>query len=153
MSASNASCIFCKIIKGEIPSLKLIETKLTYSFLDIQPTTEAHCLVIPKYHGAKLHNIPDEYLAELLPVTKRLAKVLKLDENNTPDGEGYNVLQNNGRIAHQEVDHVHFHLIPKRDEATGLVVGWPATETDFPKLGELHKQLQAQLNDEKLWIK
>lgn len=150
MSASTASCIFCKIIKGEIPSFKLIETKFTYSFLDIQPTSEGHCLVIPKYHGAKLHNVPDEYLADILPVMKKISKALKLDVNNTPDGEGYNVLQNNGRIAHQVVDHVHFHLIPKKDEASGLGVGWPATEGDFDKLGELHKKLQAALNDEKL---
>jgi diadenosine tetraphosphate (Ap4A) HIT family hydrolase len=146
-------CIFCKIIKGEIPSFKLIETKLTYSFLDIQPTTEAHCLVIPKHHGAKLHNIPDEYLSDVLPVVKKLAKVLQLDVNNTPNGEGYNVLQNNGRIAHQEVDHVHFHLIPKRDEQSGLVVGWPAQPTDFDKLGKLHQELQSRLaefDDQKL---
>ncbi|ODV70097.1 hit family protein 1 [Hyphopichia burtonii NRRL Y-1933] len=153
MSASSASCIFCKIIKGEIPSLKLIETKLSYSFLDIQPTAEAHCLVIPKYHGAKLHNVPDEYLADILPVVKKLTKVLNLDTNNTPEGEGYNILQNNGRIAHQVVDHVHFHLIPKKDTETGLVVGWPAQETDFDKLNALHKSLQsalAEANDEKL---
>lgn len=152
-AASNASCIFCKIIKGEIPSFKLIETKLSYSFLDIQPTAEAHLLVIPKYHGAKLHNIPDEYLADILPVVKKLTKVLNLDENNTPEGSGYNVLQNNGRIAHQLVDHVHFHLIPKKDSETGLIVGWPNQETDFEKLGALHKSLQAALNevnDEKL---
>lgn len=149
--ATNASCIFCKIIKGEIPSFKLIETKLTYSFLDIQPTTEGHCLVIPKYHGAKLHNIPDEYLADVLPVVKKLTKTLKLDVNDTPEGEGYNVLQNNGRIAHQEVDHVHFHLIPKRDNETGLGVGWPAQATDFDKLGALHKKLQEELqNSDKL---
>lgn len=151
-AASNASCIFCKIIKGEIPSFKLIETKFTYSFLDIQPTAEAHVLIIPKYHGAKLHNIPDEYLADTLPVVKKLTKVLKLDENNTPEGSGYNVLQNNGRIAHQVVDHVHFHLIPKKDTETGLIVGWPSQETDFAKLGALHKSLQAALTevDEKL---
>lgn len=150
--SSHASCIFCKIIKGEIPSLKLIETKFTYSFLDIQPTAEAHCLIIPKAHGAKLHNIPDEYLADLLPVVKKLTKVLNLDENNTPEGEGYNVLQNNGRIAHQEVDHVHFHLIPKKDAETGLIVGWPAQPTDFDKLGKLHESLKAALEavDEKL---
>lgn len=151
--ASHASCIFCKIIKGEIPSLKLIETKLTYSFLDIQPTAEAHCLVIPKYHGEKLHNLPDEYLSDILPVVKKLTKVLKLDENNTPEGEGYNVLQNNGRIAHQVVDHVHFHLIPKKDSESGLVVGWPAQETNFDKLNALHKSLQSALseaNEEKL---
>lgn len=57
----------------------------------------------------------------------------------------YNVLQNNGKIAHQEVDHVHFHLIPKRDEKTGLIVGWPAQESDFEKLGKLHKELLAEL--------
>lgn len=143
--ASNASCIFCKIIKGEIPSMKLLETKHTYSFLDIQPTSDYHCLIIPKFHGAKLHNVPDEYLADLLPVVKKLTTVLGMDVNNTPEGEGYNVLQNNGRIAHQVVDHVHFHLIPKRDTETGLVVGWPAQETDFDKLGKLHAALKEKL--------
>lgn len=142
----SASCIFCKIIKGEIPSFKLIETKLTYSFLDIQPTTKGHVLIIPKHHGAKLHNIPDEYLSDLLPVVKKLTKVLQLDDHNSPtDIPGYNILQNNGRIAHQEVDHVHFHLIPKRDEETGLIVGWPTQSTDFDKLKELHSELQEKL--------
>lgn len=145
--ASNASCIFCKIIKGEIPSFKLLETKYTYSFLDIQPIAEAHCLIIPKYHGARLHNIPDEYLADLLPVVKKLTKVLDLDQNSSLDGEGYNVLQNNGTIAHQVVDHVHFHLIPKKDADTGLIVGWPSEATDFDKLGKLHESLKAKLEE------
>ncbi|KOH00246.1 adenosine 5'-monophosphoramidase [Saccharomyces eubayanus] len=72
-----------------------------------------------------------------MPIAKRLAKAMKLDT--------YNILQNNGKIAHQEVDHVHFHLIPKRDEKTGLIVGWPAQESDFEKLGKLHKELLAEL--------
>lgn len=143
--ASQALCIFCKIIKGEIPSFKLLESKFCYSFLDIQPTAEAHCVIIPKYHGAKLHNIPDEHLADLLPMIKKLTKVLHLDESNTPEGSGYNVLQNNGRIAHQQVDHVHFHLIPKKDPETGLIVGWPAQQTDFDKLGKLHQSLKSEL--------
>lgn len=139
-----SNCIFCKIIKGQIPSFKLIETELTYSFLDIQPTSRGHCLIIPKEHGAKLHNISDESLADLLPVVKKLVKVLDL-EVDSPQGKGYNVLQNNGRIAHQEVDHVHFHLIPKCDDKTGLGVGWPTQETDFDALGKLHKELLAKL--------
>ena len=97
----------------------------------------------------------DDYLSDLLPVVKRLARVLKLDENNSPDGEGYNVLQNNGRIAHQVVDHVHFHLIPKRDDKTGLIVGWPAEETNFPKLEEYYNELKKELEkeeSEKLWV-
>ncbi|KAH3663656.1 hypothetical protein OGAPHI_005057 [Ogataea philodendri] len=117
--AHEASCIFCKIIKG-------------------------HLLVIPKYHGAKLHNVPDEYLADILPVTKKLVKALDL-EIDSPEGVGYNVLQNNGRIAHQVVDHVHFHLIPKRDPETGLVIGWPAKDADMAELGEFAKQLSARI--------
>ncbi|CCD22387.1 adenosine 5'-monophosphoramidase NDAI_0A02290 [Naumovozyma dairenensis CBS 421] len=134
---------FIIFITGEIPSFKLIETKTVFSFLDIQPTSEGHALIIPKYHGAKLHNIPDEHLADILPVTRKLTKVLGLDDDTT----GYNLLQNNGKIAHQEVDHVHFHLIPKRDAKTGLVVGWPAQETDFDKLGKYHKELLKKLED------
>ncbi|CCE61404.1 hypothetical protein TPHA_0A03270 [Tetrapisispora phaffii CBS 4417] len=140
----DASCIFCKIIKGEIPSFKLIETEYTYSFLDIQPTSKGHALIIPKYHGAKLHNIPDEYLTDILPITKKLTKVLGID-NDGSDGFGYNILQNNGKLAHQEVDHVHFHLIPKFDKESGLIIGWPTEETDFEKLGEYHKELLKKL--------
>lgn len=144
-AAHDASCIFCKIIKGEIPSFKLLETAHAYSFLDIQPTAPGHTLIIPKYHGAKLTDIPDEYLADVLPMTKKLAKILDLDVAGQA-GVGYNLLQNNGKIAHQEVPHVHFHLIPKRDEKSGLIVGWPAAETpDFEGLGKLHKELVAKL--------
>lgn len=145
-AAHDAACIFCKIIKGEIPSFKLIETKHAYSFLDIQPTAEGHALIIPKYHGGRLHNIPDEFLAEVLPIAKKLARALGVDKDGLENPIGYNLLQNNGKIAHQEVDHVHFHFIPKTDPETGLVVGWPAQETDFAKLGALHKQLVAQLD-------
>ena len=66
---------------------------------DIGPISEGHALVIPKYHGAKLDEIPDEHLTELLPVAKKIAIAT--------GAEQYNVLQNNGRMAHQMVDHVH----------------------------------------------
>ncbi|SCU91619.1 LADA_0F11034g1_1 [Lachancea dasiensis] len=144
----DTACIFCKIIKGEIPSFKLIETKHSFSFLDIQPTADAHVLVIPKHHSAKMHQLPDEYLADILPVAKKLAIALDLT-NESPEGVGYNILQNNGRIAHQVVDHVHFHLIPKRDDKTGLIVGWPSVDSDFDKLGKLHKELLAKLEGAK----
>lgn len=91
--------IFCKIIAGKIPSMKLYDSDKTYAFLDIGPIAPKHCLIIPKYHGAKLHDIPDEHLNELLPVAKRIAKAAGVED--------YNILQNNGRIAHQVVDHVH----------------------------------------------
>jgi diadenosine tetraphosphate (Ap4A) HIT family hydrolase len=73
-----------------------------------------------------------------------LAVALGLDIDS-PQGKGYNVLQNNGRIAHQEVDHVHFHLIPKVDEKSGLIVGWPAENAKMTELGEFAKELQEKL--------
>lgn len=121
-----------------------METAHSYAFLDIQPTAEGHTLIIPKYHGAKLHNVPDEYLADILPVTRKLVKALGCD-NDGPTGPGYNVLQNNGRLAHQEVDHVHFHLIPKRNAVSGLGVGWPAAPADMESLKHVHKTLSGRL--------
>jgi len=137
---------FCEI--GEIPSFKLFESELSYSFLDIQPTAKGHALIIPKEHGAKLHNLSDKSLADLLPMAKKVAKLLEVDTEGS-DGLGYNVLQNNGRIAHQEVDHVHFHVIPKIDKETGLGVGWPAQPTDFEALGKYHEELKAKLESGK----
>lgn len=86
----------------------------SYAFLDIQPLSRGHALVIPKEHAVRFHELSDETLADLLPVAKKVANALGLSD--------YNLLQNNGskpsnfaahyigRIAHQVVDHVHFHV-------------------------------------------
>ncbi|KAI8219427.1 Hit family protein 1 [Colletotrichum sp. SAR 10_99] len=137
MTSTLASCIFCKIIKGEIPCFKLFESDKSLAFLDINPLSRGHALVIPKHHGAKLADIPDEHLSEILPVVKKLVAA--------SGAEDYNVLQNNGRIAHQMVDHVHFHMIPKPSEAEGLGVGWPQQATDMDKLKALFEDLKSKM--------
>ncbi|KAF7365628.1 HIT domain-containing protein [Mycena venus] len=138
MAAKNlASCLFCKIIKGEIPSFKLVETELSFSFLDIGPLSRGHALVIPKYHAAKLHELPDEYLADAMPIAKKIALA--------QGAENYNVLQNNGRLAHQEVDHVHFHVIPKPSAEEGLVVGWPAKPMAKEELQAIYDEIKGKL--------
>jgi len=139
MAKSLATCIFCKIIKGDIPSFKLVETETTYSFLDIGPLAKGHALIIPKYHAEKLHEVPDEYFADTLPIAKKIATALGVQD--------YNILQNNGRIAHQEVDHVHFHIIPKpsASDTEGLVVGWPSQKLPMEELKSLHAELIAKL--------
>ncbi|KAI0088589.1 HIT-like protein [Irpex rosettiformis] len=136
---SLATCIFCKIIKGEIPSYKLIETDTVFSFLDIGPLSKGHALVIPKYHAEKLHEVPDEYLTETLPIAKKIAIAL--------GAENYNILQNNGRIAHQEVPHIHFHVIPKpsASDDEGLVIGWPTQEVEQEEIEQLHDELLKKL--------
>ncbi|KAI0917635.1 Adenosine 5'-monophosphoramidase [Taiwanofungus camphoratus] len=136
---SLATCIFCKIIKGEVPSFKLVETDASYSFLDINPLAKGHALVVPKYHAAKLHELPDESLTDILQIAKRIALAVGV--------ENYNILQNNGRIAHQEVDHVHFHMIPKPSatDTEGLVVGWPQQKIAMDELARLHEELRGKL--------
>ena len=114
--------------------------------------------MVPKHHGEKLTDIPDGTLREILPVVKRLVKATGAVD--------YNILQNNGRIAHQQVDHVHFHMvscalnswsvrlptnecdqIPKPNASEGLGIGWP-TQTDFSKsqLQALCKQITKAMN-------
>lgn len=137
MASSAAACIFCKIVKGEIPSFKLFESDKVLAFLDIQPLSRGHALVIPKHHGEKLLDIPDDSLTEILPVLKKIAKAT--------GAENYNVLQNNGKLAHQEVGHVHFHVIPKPDSVEGLGVSWPMQKTDMDKLKALHAELKAKM--------
>ncbi|KAI8068375.1 HIT-like domain-containing protein [Gongronella butleri] len=110
-------CLFCKIIRGEIPSHKIAETDKSYAFLDINPLSKGHALVIPKYHSEFFHQVPEDYLADILPLAKKVAVASGLDQ--------YNLLQNNGPMAHQVVKHVHFHIIPKPNPTEGLGVGWP----------------------------
>ncbi|KAL9620920.1 MAG: hypothetical protein Q9160_004573 [Pyrenula sp. 1 TL-2023] len=122
---------------GDIPSFKLFESDKVLAFLDIQPLSKGHTLVIPKHHGAKLTDIPDDQLLEVLSVTKKVAIA--------SGAENWNLLQNNGRAAHQVVDHVHFHMIPKPNASEGLGVGWPAKETDMDALKQLHAELKAKM--------
>ncbi|KAL9941641.1 hit protein 1 [Verticillium nonalfalfae] len=134
---SLASCIFCKIVKGEIPCFKLFESDKTLAYLDINPLSRGHALVIPKHHGAKLTDIPDDHLMEILPVVKKLI--------NATGAVDYNILQNNGRTAHQMVDHVHFHMIPKPNETEGLGIRWPQQQTDMDKLKALFEELKSKV--------
>ncbi|KAF7972716.1 hypothetical protein HWV62_17170 [Athelia sp. TMB] len=68
------ACVFCKIIKGEEPKFLIAETELSIAILDINPLSEGHTLVMPKYHANKLEEVPDEYLVDLLPLSKRIAR-------------------------------------------------------------------------------
>jgi len=117
--------------------MKLFESDKTFAFLDINPLSHGHALVIPKHHGMKLTDIPDEQLAELLPVASKIAKA--------SGAENYNILQNNGRLAHQVVDHVHVHMIPKPNEKEGLGIAWPQQQGNMEALQKLCEELKAKM--------
>ncbi|RKP24263.1 HIT-like domain-containing protein [Syncephalis pseudoplumigaleata] len=134
----SATCLFCKIVKGTIPSRKIIETEKTLAFLDIEPLAKGHALVIPKEHAEFFHQLSDESLSDLLPTAKKVALAL--------GAPNYNLLQNNGQLAHQVVPHVHFHIIPKPDTVQGLGISWPVQKFGEQEFEETLKDIRAKLS-------
>jgi diadenosine tetraphosphate (Ap4A) HIT family hydrolase len=136
----DASCIFCKIISGSIPSYKIAESASALAFLDISPLSKAgHILVIPKAHAQFMHQVPEESLSGCILLAKKVATACF---ENSP----YNLLQNNGREAHQFVDHCHFHLIPRSiANSEGLEMKWNALQLDQEALVKLHHQLSEKI--------
>ena len=102
-------CIFCAIAAGEIPSFKVYEDDLVLAYLDINPFTKGHTLVIPKAHSTGLLDTDDTVLAAVVARVKKVAAHLKA----ALPCDGFNILQNNGEAAGQTVMHLHFHIIPR----------------------------------------
>lgn len=116
---SEHETIFDKILAGEIPCHRVYEDDLVLAFLDINPISVGHTLVIPKERAAFLHEMTDESAAAIGRVLPQLARAAM----QASGASAYNILQNNGASAHQAVFHVHFHIIPRLGER-GLGVGW-----------------------------
>lgn len=128
-----AETIFSKILRGEVPCHKLYEDDRVLAFLDVAPLSAGHALVIPKEPAQTLDQLSDDSAAAIGRVLPRLCRALQA-ATGVPQ---FNVLQNNGRLAHQAVDHVHFHIIPKASEAQGLGIKWPAGALDHAAAKEL----------------
>ena len=103
------NCIFCKIINGEIPSFTVYEDNDFKAILDLSPATKGHTLVIPKEHSITLLDLSDEKSEKLISVTKKIVSALK----SVLGFSNYNLIQNNGRVAGQTVEHFHLHIIPR----------------------------------------
>lgn len=102
-------CIFCKIIKGELPSTKIYEDETTLAFLDIHPVNIGHILVIPKEHFPNIYETPDEILSDMMIASKKIAIALK----EAMKADGVNVTMNNNHAAGQLIFHSHLHIIPR----------------------------------------
>ena len=121
--------LFSKIVAGEIPSNKIYEDDLTYAFLDINPLSLGHCLVIPKTKYITFGDVPPSVATALGRSVNLVAKAV-VKATGCAD---YNILQNNGKPAHQEVPHCHFHIIPKQEDGAGLGVTWNAGKNTEPE--------------------
>ena len=132
-------CIFCKIVKGEIPSTKLFEDENVLSFLDIMPAAKGHALVIPKKHYSTLLDMPHEELASVIEAVQKIASATMVA---LPGVEGFNVIQSNHEAAGQVIPHVHFHIIPraKNDKLNFQWEHGKAEKEELEKYAELVKK-------------
>lgn len=130
-------CIFCKILKGEIPTKKVFENDKFIVILDAFPANIGHCLVIPKKHFENIFEIDDETIAQAIKIAKLIAKSLKQNLNI----ENINILQNNGSIAGQSVNHFHIHVIP-RFENDNVTIKSQTVDIDENTLNEILTKLK-----------
>jgi histidine triad (HIT) family protein len=134
-----AETIFSKIIRGEIPCHRVYEDERVLAFLDINPLSDGHTLVIPKEPAATLDALSEDSAAALGRVLPRICRAVVA----VTGIREYNVLENNGAGAHQAIGHVHFHIIPKPKATEGLGIHWPMRPLDHSVASDLAARLRA----------
>jgi histidine triad (HIT) family protein len=136
--------VFGQILDGKIPCHRVYEDEHVLAFLDVNPLSAGHTLVIPKERKAHLHELSDESAAALGRALPRLCRAVV----RATGISAYNVLQNNGRQASQVVMHVHFHIIPKAGH-DGLGIGWPAGKLEASTAAELVASMRRALAEDR----
>jgi histidine triad (HIT) family protein len=137
---TDADCIFCKIMAGEIPCFKLFEDDETLAFMDINPANEGHALVIPKEHAKDVYAVSDAAITATVTTAKKIAAAV--DKTLSPDG--LNLLQCNGPAAAQSVFHFHMHVLPRR-EGDKLKLNWGIRPGDMDAIGALAERIRGNL--------
>ena len=130
------NCIFCRILAGEIPSMKVYEDDYAIATLDIGPASPGHTLIIPKKHCDDLIDMDEETAGKLLMTAKKIGLLQK----ERLGAAGFNLVQNNGEAAGQTVRHFHIHVIPRYEGGPEMVT-WIPTDPGMEALGEIHKKL------------
>ncbi len=137
---SNSDCIFCSIVAGKIPCIRIFEDDAVLAFLDIGPISDGHTLVIPKAHFRRLHQCSADVLVSVSNCIGRIVQAVV----SAVDAEAYNVLCNNGTAAGQLVEHVHFHIIP-RNSGDGVFDRWPAYKYQDGQAEEIAARIREKL--------
>lgn len=133
-------CIFCKIAKGDIPSATIYETGDFKCILDVAPANRGHALIITKEHYDNIFQLDAETAAKIFSFATVAAKAIK-EETGC---EGMNVLQNNGAVAGQTVNHFHLHLVP-RNTGDGVNMSWAPKETVSEEQQALAKAIKSRI--------
>ncbi|MBI5223722.1 HIT family protein [Candidatus Micrarchaeota archaeon] len=137
MTANHDPCVFCKIVSGEIPSTKVYEDELVFSFLDINPVNPGHLLIIPKVHSRLVREIDPKTVGHIFEVAQKLSIALR---NSGLNCEGITFSLADGVAAGQEVQHSHLHLIPRFDGDKFKISFGSSSER--PKREDLEKTAQ-----------
>lgn len=134
-------CIFCKIVSGEIPSVKVYEDDRLVAFMDINPLNDGHLLVIPKAHAATVHEISQADFLAVMSAVHKLARAVKAALK--PDG--INLMQLNGRAANQVVPHLHVHIVPRWSGDGLTICKWEPVAGDMEKIKSVAEKIQRTL--------
>ncbi len=129
-------CVFCKIIKGDIPSATIYENEEFKVILDRFPSNLGHVLVLPKQHIENIFEMPEQIAAEIFKLVTKVAPIVKEQLNC----DGINIIQNNGEAAGQSVPHFHIHIIP-RHKKDGLLKLWKPTEPTDEQIEQMKQKL------------
>jgi len=134
-------CIFCKIVAGEIPAVKVLDEDKVFAFMDINPASRGHMLVVPKSHAENIFEISEADLAAVMDAVKRCAGAVK----EAVGAEGITVLQLNGAASDQLVPHLHVHIMPRWENDGMSVSQWEMGKADIEQLQEIARKVQEYL--------
>jgi len=133
----NQDCIFCEIVEGDAPAWKVYEDEHFVAFLNINPATKGHILVVPKEHYPQLLDLPEHELKHIMKVVQEVADSVI----EATDADGFNVLQSNNPVAGQEIFHMHFHIIP-RYHGDSVEIDWEEGELSEEEAEDLLKGIK-----------
>ncbi|TET95384.1 MAG: HIT domain-containing protein [Desulfobacteraceae bacterium] len=134
-------CIFCKIIDGEIPAVKVLDEELVIAFMDINPSSKGHMLVVPKRHAENIFEIPESDLAATVKAVKICAKAVKEALN----AEGITILQLNGKASDQIIPHFHIHIIPRWENDGLPISNWEMKPGDMKEINDIARKVKENI--------
>ena len=134
-------CIFCKIIKGEIPAIKVLDEEQVVAFMDINPASPGHLLVAPKRHAENIFEISEADLAAVSKAVKRCAQAVR----DALQADGITVLQLNGKASDQRVPHLHVHVMPRWDKDGLPVSSWKLQPGDMKEIKETARKVREHI--------
>ena len=134
----NKNCIFCQIVKKKTPALIIAKSKKAIALLDINPVSDGHTIIIPKKHYCDWQNTPPKVLSAIVRLSSKVVKIL--NESLPIKPLGYNYVSNQGKIAGQQIFHLHLHIMPKYKQNEGFKLYHGKIKT--MKIEQIYRYLQ-----------